>query len=202
LAGLRWEFLAIAASLLLIAHAPLPGLATVILKSVILHIFLMGVMFQVQIFMRTDLYFVLTDLWRCYNLFGDSMAYLTHLVRRLWTIVTPGPAQRALPNPLLDLPLHEHKKVRLFSAFVLIGAGSAVSMFFIYGLPIIVGVFIRAFGSLWQGIVQRQPVPFFDGLAVIVVEGFFQVSFLAVAWKQRREKFAWVKKLVAGEPPK
>lgn len=195
LAGLRWELLAVAVSILLLAYAPLPALAAAVLKSVILHIFLLGIMFQLQVYMRTDLYYMVSDLWRCYNLFGDSMDYLVHLARRMVRPLLPGGKREPLQDPLEALPEHERSKVRLFSCFVMVGAGLALFMFAFYGVPIIVGVFIRAFVSAWHGIIHRQAVPFLDGAAVILVEGFFQVTFLVVMWKQRREKFAWARKL-------
>jgi putative peptide zinc metalloprotease protein len=192
LAGLRWELFVIATAIVLIWCFPLAGLVVKLLKSVILHVFLLGVMFQLQIYMRTDLYFVIVDAWRCYNLFGDSMANLVHVARR---IVHPFTSATAGPNPILALPQDERWKVRLFSFFVVLGAGSACVMFFAYGLPILAGVFMRAGASLWHGIAYRQPVAFFDGLAVIAVEGSIQLMFLIVAWKQRKEKFGWLGEL-------
>jgi hypothetical protein len=69
--------------------------------------------FQCLLFMRTDLYFVVQDLARCRNLYGDGSAYLWHLLRRA--------GGRPSSDPSTELPVRERRAVRSYAPFLAVG---------------------------------------------------------------------------------
>lgn len=71
----------IATMLLAVAYLPVPGFADALLRAFILTA-LLSLPLQAQIYMRTDLYFVLRDLLRCKDLFGDGLRYVRYLLAR------------------------------------------------------------------------------------------------------------------------
>ncbi|MGP3930768.1 hypothetical protein [Nonomuraea sp. KM88] len=73
LAGLAWDVFVIASVILVAAHAPLPEVVRAVLQALALTV-LMAIPFQLQVYMRTDLCYVLCELLRTRNLFGDGIA--------------------------------------------------------------------------------------------------------------------------------
>jgi putative peptide zinc metalloprotease protein len=182
LAGMTLDLLVASVALLLVSYAPLSVLVQDILKALILGIFF-SVLWQLQVFMRTDGYFVLMDLLHCHNLFEDSLAYLRYRIKRLRTWMIPQIRVTDLDYPLDHLPLSEQKKVRVYAWFVLVGTAVSLSVFAIYTVPILAGLFAQAGGSLWKGIIWDQPLLLLDGLVTLLVLGAMQVAFLIVFWK-------------------
>jgi putative peptide zinc metalloprotease protein len=195
LAGMAWNLFGMSVAFLLLAYAPLAALARDLLQALVLAVFL-GVLWQFEFYMRTDMYFVIMDLLRCHNLFGDSLAYLRYRARRLWRRVFPT-ADAAPANPLDHLPTHERRKVSLYAWFVLVGSTVSLIVFALYGLPILVELFVKAGLSVWQGVAQRQLWPFLDGAATLAIEGGLQVAFVVTFLRNRRGWLAALRRAAA-----
>ncbi len=195
LAGMAWNLFSISVALLLLAYAPLATLARDLLQALVLGVFL-GVLWQFEFYMRTDMYFVIMDLLRCHNLFEDSLAYLRYRARRLWRRVFPS-TDAAPTNPLDHLPTHEQRKVSLYAWFVLIGSTVSLLVFALYGLPILIELFVKAGRSVRQGITGRQLWPFLDGAVTLAIEGGLQVAFVVTFLRNRRGWFTNLRRAIA-----
>ena len=172
LAGIAWDVFLVCACGLLIAHGALPVAVDKLLAAGSLCV-LLALLFQVQVYMRTDLYYVLMEWLRCRNLFQDGMAYARHL----WHQLTGRPST----DPSVDLDPRERRAVRIYSVAVVTGSAVALSTFAVYGLPILVEGLVRAF----SGLVTGDPMRTLDSALVIAVEGAIQVMFLITFYRRR-----------------
>ena len=200
LAGIALDLLVASVVLLLVSYVPLPVLAENILKALVLGE-VITVLWQLQVFMRTDVYFVLMDLLRCHNLFEDSLAYLRYSVKQVWAWVSPPTRITNLSYPLDHLPVHEQRKVRLYSWFVVVGTVASLSVFAIYSVPILIGLLTQAGASIWQGVTLGQPWSLVDGMVTLLVQGALQVAFLVVFWKTHVSWFSsWYRAIGRARP--
>jgi putative peptide zinc metalloprotease protein len=174
-AGVLWDTFVIGVSTLLIAHADLPGLADRLLSALALVVAL-SLLIQVQVFMRTDLYYVLMEWLRCGNLLPDSLAYAQHLWRR-WT-------RRPTPDPTLELPRRERRVVRCYTVLLVVGSATALGAFAVFGLPILVEGVRLAFSGLVHGIENGDVAHTIDSALVILVEGAVQTAFLVTFYRR------------------
>ncbi len=189
LAGIALDLLVASVALLLVSYVPLPVLAENILKALVLGE-VISLLWQLQVFMRTDVYFVLMDLLRCHNLFEDSLAYLRYSIKRVWTWISPPTRTANLSYPLDHLPVHEQRKVRLYSWFVVVGTVASLSVFALYSVPILIGLLTQAGASVWKGMTLGQPWLLVDGMVTLLVQGALQVAFLVVFWKTHASWFS------------
>ncbi|NEA39797.1 hypothetical protein, partial [Streptomyces sp. SID11385] len=95
LAGIALN-LSVASATLLALATTAPGSAPYRFLAAALLVALLPLPFQLMVFTRTDVYFVLQDLTGCRNLYGDGLAHARHLLRRLRPggDRSPGPSAR------------------------------------------------------------------------------------------------------------
>lgn len=86
---------------------------------------------QFMFFMRTDIYFVVQDLARCRDLYGDTTAYVRYLMRKVT-------GRSATGDPSLALPARERRAVRLYSTFFVPGTAITLLVFATVTLPVLV----------------------------------------------------------------
>lgn len=188
-AGMASDLGFVAVSALLLAYAPLPPLAQGLLRALVLMCFI-GLCWQLQFFMRTDVYFIVMDLLRCKNLFENAVAVLRHRAGRLRRKLARAPLPDRDADPLAELPAHERWRVRLYAVVVLFGSAWALGVFALFGLPILVEMFVRAVLALAHGVRAGEAWAFADGAATIVIEGGLQGLFVVTFVRQRWEWFA------------
>ncbi|OKH43235.1 hypothetical protein NIES2101_31090 [Calothrix sp. HK-06] len=188
LAGILWELASMSVALLLVAYVPLPVFVQNLLNVLILTNFL-GISWQFQFYMRTDIYFVVLDLLHCRNLFEDSLAYLHYRVKLVWLHIIRSRIKKFPINPLTYLPMHERRKVVIYAWLVLVGSTTALVLFAFYSLPILIELFARASASVWQGITQRQLWQLLDGIVTILIESSIQILFVVTFLKNHRNNF-------------
>ncbi|MEV4072195.1 hypothetical protein ACGFJC_24730 [Nonomuraea fuscirosea] len=183
LAGMASDLFLIATMLLAVAYLPLPGFADALLRAFILTA-LLSLPLQAQIYMRTDLYFVLRDLLRCKDLFGDGLRYVRYLLARA---VTPfrRPAS-PVTDPTGELAPHERRAVRIYAVALALGGSVTLTVFAFYGGPIIVNGLVHAFAAVWDGLHGGPAVAAVDAALLILVEGGIQVMFLVTFIRTRR----------------
>lgn len=179
LAGILWDGFVICACTLLVAYAGLPAGVDRLLTAVTLCV-LLSLLFQLQVYMRIDLYYVLMEWLRCRNLFHDGMAYAGHLLRRL--------AHRPSADPSAGLPARERRAVRLYAVAMAVGSVVALSGFALLGLPILVEGVVRAFTGLIDGVHTGGLLQAIDSALIIVVEGTLQVIFLVTFYRRHRHR--------------
>ncbi|MFF1704952.1 hypothetical protein [Streptomyces sp. NPDC058252] len=137
--------------------------------------------FQLMVFMRTDLYFVLQDVTRCRDLYGDGVAYAKYAVRRL-----PGRhrAARAV-DPSRELPAHERRAVRAYSVVLVVGTTLCLAFLATVTLPADVTLFARAVTRLGPGHSAAQRL---DSAAVVVALGGIHLLWARTWWRNRRAR--------------
>jgi putative peptide zinc metalloprotease protein len=174
LAGMATDVLVISAALLAISTGHVTGFALRSLEALVLGLML-GIAGEFTLYMRTDAYFVLQELLRCKNLYADAWRYVGYLVQlaRSRTGAAVRPA-----DPLLDIPAAERRPVRVYAALMVLGTAASLMLFALYGMPIMVVLFARAFHEVFAGIKTASPVRVADGAAVLTVEGGLQVLFV------------------------
>ncbi|MCA0350589.1 MAG: hypothetical protein LCH85_01215 [Chloroflexi bacterium] len=193
LAGIVWDIIPISISILLIAYTEIPATLQNILYSLILLIFF-GIFWQFQFYMRTDIYFVILDLLRCYNLFDDSVSYIQYLYNNLkYNIFHPNNDKPV--SPLENISIYEKRKIIIYSILIFFGSVISLLLFTIYGIPILLGLLFNALFSIKQGIEVRNLSMIVDGIIVILIEGLFQVLFIMTFIKNRKQWFnkQWMK---------
>ncbi|MDH6584720.1 putative peptide zinc metalloprotease protein [Streptomyces sp. SAI-133] len=162
-----------AASLAALAAGATTGAPRRVLAAVAL-LALLPLPFQLLVFMRTDLYFVLQDLTRCRDLFGDGVAYTRYRARRL--------LRRGGRDPSRALPAHERRAVRAYSVVLVLGTTLCLAFFAAVTLPADITLFTRALVKSAAGRSVRDRL---DGIAVVVTLGGLHALWLRTWWRGR-----------------
>jgi putative peptide zinc metalloprotease protein len=161
-AGMRAD-LAVGALALLASTRLAPGGVPHRLALVVAVLAATGLAAQLLIFMRTDVYFIVQDLTRSRNLYGDSAAYTRHLGRRL------VPRGRAAPeaSPLDGLGARERRVVKGYTALLVTGTGVCLGYAAIVLVPFGIGLLHGAVVA----VASTRPEAVLDGLVVLAVQG-------------------------------
>ncbi|GAA1538879.1 hypothetical protein GCM10009678_21470 [Actinomadura kijaniata] len=175
LAGLAWDAFLMATLVLLVAHAGLPGAAKAVLQALVVTV-VMTIPFQLQVYMRTDLYFVLRELLRTRNLFDDGLAYARYLRAGFVAMVRRRP--RTVPDPTTGLSRHERLATRIYSVLLVLGATVTLTAFALFGAPIVIVAFARAIEGVAEGLTGGSPLRALDSALLILIEGGIQALFV------------------------
>ena len=172
LSGMAVELVIATGALAGIAVVGAGGTASDIL-SVVVVTQLLALATQCMVFMRTDLYFVLQDVTRSRNLYGDGAAYVLYLARR---------AIRRRPlDPSRALPSHERRAVRAYAVLLAVGTVACLAAFAAYTLPITLTLLGRALSALATGPGWSSRL---DGLVVVTLLGTVQVLWFRAWWRR------------------
>lgn len=145
-------------------------------------ILLLGIISEFAFCLRTDVYLLIQELLRCRNLFEDARDYARFWIRR----VVARSRRHHLPrDPTLELPVHERRPVRVYSAIMVAGSFSLLAFTAAYGLPITVTLYVRAA----QGVLSAQPWRLIDGLGTLTVEGATQALLIGMLIRRWRQRF-------------
>lgn len=163
------------ASLAALAAAAAHGTPRRVLAAVTL-LALLPLPFQLMVFMRTDLYFVLQDLTRCRDLYGDGVAYTKYAARRVLD-------RKPVVDPSRELPAHERRAVRTYSVVLVVGTTLCLAFLATVTLPADVTLFARAVAGLGPGHSAGRRL---DATAVVVALGGVHVLWARTWWRDRR----------------
>jgi putative peptide zinc metalloprotease protein len=111
---------------------------------------------QFLLFIRTDLYYVISNLFGCRNLYGDSWSYVLSNFLRLFK----GKKIK------LQIPKKEQKIVRIYAPLMLVATVFSVLFFAFWGLPIFLTVFFEGVNLFSVGI-QGNLEPLLEGFVLI-----------------------------------
>ncbi|KPH98651.1 hypothetical protein OK074_6216 [Actinobacteria bacterium OK074] len=167
------------ASLFALATHTVDGTPRRILAALVL-LSLLPLPFQLMVFTRTDLYFVLQDVLRCRDLYGDGVAYTKHLTRRLL-----GRTDATTADPSRELPPHERRSVRAYSAVLVTGTALCLTFLALVTIPADVTLLSRAVVHLTPG---QSLSNWLDSAAVVVTLGGLHLLWLRTWWKQHRAR--------------
>jgi hypothetical protein len=132
--------------------------------------------FQLAIFLRTDLYFVLTNWLRTGNLTQDAR----DIIRDQW--------RRLLGKPRLDLsgiPERERRIAQRYLPFYLLGMVAALANLVFYVLPVLASLVIRAVGGVFG---HGSMVSRWDGVAFLAVTAINFGLLGSVVYRERRAR--------------
>ncbi|TDE60308.1 hypothetical protein E1295_00220 [Nonomuraea mesophila] len=133
---------------------------------------------QFMFFMRTDVYFVVQDLARCRNLYGDASAYLRHLLRRA-TRRNPG------QDPSRTLPPRERRAVLSYVLFLVPSTLICLASFLFVSFPITVRMVGQTYGNLTDA---GSAADLADALLIITAVVFFQSVWFRAWWRRHGER--------------
>jgi putative peptide zinc metalloprotease protein len=111
---------------------------------------------QFLLFIRTDLYYAISNLFGCRNLYGDSWSYVLSNFLRLFK----GKKIK------LQIPKKEQKIVRIYAPLMLVATVFSVLFFAFWGLPIFLTVFFEGVNLFSVGI-QGNLEPLLEGFVLI-----------------------------------
>ncbi|WP_327109802.1 M50 family metallopeptidase [Nocardia sp. NBC_01730] len=142
---------------------------------------LLGLPFQLLVFMRTDVYFILQDVTGCRDLFGDGTAYARYIGNRLWGAIT-GRGQPP-KDPSRHLPVRERRVARVYSAFLVFGTALCLAAMAAFSIPADVTLIFRAVTRLGPD----QPMTTnLDSIVVLLVLGTAHTLWAVTWWRRRR----------------
>lgn len=186
-AGVIWDSMVFSAMVFTATFFQLGPVFQGIARATMLSI-LMSWMLQAQFFMRTDLYFTVANALGCKNLFGDSMEYLKSRFRPLVARVNRTGTEFQHSSPLASLPLRERKIVKVYSWFALAGSVIFVSLFLYFGVQITVGLLVRSFLTMMNGISGGNLLTLLNGLVVLSVIVAIEGMTVGVFIRNRRKR--------------
>ena len=140
---------------------------------------------QFELYMRTDMYFVLQELLGCRNLYADAWRYFRYICAKVLTVFSGTEHQS---DPTLELPNHERRPIKIYSVVMVVGSSTTISLFAFYGAPILLTLFAQSIENVAQGLTTRNAARMADGLTVIGIEGGTQVLFLRIFIKKHLPK--------------
>jgi putative peptide zinc metalloprotease protein len=187
LAGMAWDLFLMASLTLLVAHAPLPALVKALCQALVVAV-LMTIPFQLQVYMRTDLYYVLRDLLRTRNLFDDGLAFARYL--RVRTVARLRRRPCPVADPTGDLPARERRATRIYSVFLVVGATVTLTSFALFAAPIAISAFFRALAGVADGLTGGPVLAALDSGLLILIEGAIQALFVVTFVRGHRHWFA------------
>lgn len=180
LAGIGVNLSAAATAVLLVAATGEDTVAHRFFKAAVL-LALLPLSFQLMVFMRTDVYFVLQDLFGCRDLFGDGRAYARYAGKRIWSMISRSGHPPA--DPGIGLPRRERRAARIYSAVLVAGTTICVAAAAAFTIPADVALIVQAARRLNLG---HPTVSTADGALVILILGAVHTAWAVTWWHHRR----------------
>jgi hypothetical protein len=146
----------------------LPPIALQLTQAMVLN-YLLGLLWQCYFFVRTDLYYVFANFFRCKNLMRDTRVFVNNQVFRMFKIGRIR-NQDTVPNA-------EMRVVRWYAIIFVLGHIAAFSSLILIGLPTTFNYLCLLFDTLKAGY-QSNPYAFIDALVLgTMVIGFQGIGF-------------------------
>jgi putative peptide zinc metalloprotease protein len=137
----------------------LPPLAVRLAQAMILS-YALNLLWQCFLFVRTDLYYVIANMFNCRNLLGDTEAYLRNQLARILPSV--GRVNQA------GIPPAERRVIRGYSFIWVAGRIMAVSTLFLVTIPLGIRYFRNLAAAFHSGY-AANPSNFLDALVVALL---------------------------------
>ena len=137
---------------------------------------LIGVLWQFQFFMRTDIYYVVATLLNCKNLFNNAQIFITNRILE---------ALGRNPAPLRGISEKEMKAIRIYSIFYGMGTILLMLIFFFYVIPITVTFTMGVYHNLAAGYTPGNKEAFIDGIVILSIMGVQWVLLLVLILRKR-----------------
>jgi len=188
LAGMAWDVAAISVALLLSAYIDLAPTVRAVFAAYTL-IAMVSVALQANVYMRTDLYFVLMDALRCGDLFHDGLRYARYLVVRVGRAVR---GRSAPANPVDEIPAKEARAVRIYGPLAVLGSAGALAVYALFGVPVLVHTVARASAALAGAGSGESVLRLVDSGLILLVESGLLLAFLVTFHRTHAGWFRWI----------
>lgn len=132
----------------------LPTLAVRVARGM-MFTYMMRVLWQFFLFVRTDFYYVIASIFNCRNLLKDTEGFLRNQVARILPFVRPVDQS--------EIPERERRVIRFYSILWVVGRAFALTILFTVTLPLAV-LYIRNLGLTFQRGFGTNPADFADAL--------------------------------------
>ncbi|WP_327713904.1 hypothetical protein OG912_39870 (plasmid) [Streptomyces sp. NBC_00464] len=176
LSGMALNLGAAATGVLVLAAAGPPDPVARLLGAFVL-LSLVMIPPQLLVFMRTDVYFVMQDLFGCANLYRDGSAYARWILARL---LSPW-RRRGVEDPSLGLSGRERRAVRFYSVILVVGTALCLSVAAFLTLPVTVSLVVDALSRLFAGASATARL---DGLLVVLALSTAQAVWARAWWRR------------------
>ena len=117
--------------------------------------YLMRLLWQCYLFVRTDFYFVIANFFRCKSLMKDTEVYLRNQLARIWRSIRPVNQSH--------IPVAEMRVIRWYALLWLVGRIAALGSLIFISMPLVWHYFLAIFTVLSAGY-QANPYAFLDAL--------------------------------------
>jgi hypothetical protein len=170
LAGLAADAVVVSTAVL-VAAAVGPPVRGALVALVLVRI--IGMLWQCQIYTRTDMYCVMTDLVGARNLHEDASVYAIAQLRRVADRVSDrvGRQPSTRVDPLVGVGDREQVVIRRYALWMLAGSTVWLAAYCWFVIPIDIGVFVRGFHAVHDGSLV-------DGIITLALVGIPQVVLL------------------------
>ncbi len=158
----------------------LPDLPNRIIK---LAVFLVTINFfwHFRIYMKTDIYYVITNLFRCRNFTGDAFAYVMNLVSRVFKGV------KAVA--LEEIPKMELRASKVYTLILIPAIIITLVPFFLFVFPILSKLIYEALVVFWKGYDPTGRWDYIDAVMVLFINfSYFFLLGYAIYIKHIRHK--------------
>jgi putative peptide zinc metalloprotease protein len=172
LAGMTWDLTVLLSCLVLHTTVlPYPIVGAVIYMTT------MGLLFQMAFFMRTDIYYALTNWLRVGNLMEDMRHLLANAGRRL--------LRQRPRHDLSVVPRRELRIVRAYAAFCIAGFVALSCAAFLLYVPMLSRFVVGTYHGLGHGPLQAE---FWDAAALLAVTGTYFCVLVTVSIRDFRRR--------------
>jgi putative peptide zinc metalloprotease protein len=149
-----------------------------------------SLIWQFLLFIRTDLYYTISNFFGCRNLYSDSWAFLLKVFKR----------SKAIENKY-SIPINELRVVRIYAPFMLLATVFAVLIFAVWGLPIFALIFVEGFKLLLTGLGGNSGF-FVEGLILVCLIGIQMIGFFLFIFKALLRFKGYLKSTLASKNEK
>ena len=164
LAGMAWDTVAlfVCLVLLLLSDHNILEMSTLWYKFVKSLVFtnVWGIIWQFRFNMKTDIYYVFTNYFRCRNLLQDAQANIKNYLSRF--------VKRFKKPDFSSNPETEMRAIKWYTPLYFVGTSVTLATFFFRTLPIFWIQAMRAVDGITAGY-AANPALFLDGIVIIVV---------------------------------
>ncbi len=189
LAGIAWDTVTVFISLvvLLLSDQGYINVSTLLynfLKTIIF-IKVWAIIWQFRFNMQTDIYYVVSNYWKCGNLLSDAQTYIKNGLSRVW--------HRFTPVDMSSTPESEMRTIKMYAPLYFFGTFVTLATFFMRTLPIVLLQILRAFEGLTVGYTADAGA-FTDAVVLIALNilryGLLGYVMLRPRWQSLKQRIS------------
>lgn len=166
-AGMAWDTVMVFVCLVLLLFSD-QGIITLstlwynFLKAIIF-IKVWGVIWQFRFNMQTDVYYTVTNYFKCRNLLGDAQTYIKNFLSRF--------TKRIKRTDFTGTPEQEMRAIKWYSLLYFVGTSVTLITYFFRTIPLLWLRLVRAYDGITTGYAS-SPDMFIDALILIILTTF------------------------------